>query len=339
MYSDGSLLTENNQRRVGASHVAIGHNSILFGRRIPMSRRAEVYDAEMAGLSWAARDLEAYLRQPDTPPIHDIFFFADNTSAISAIFEAKPGPSQGHSRIFREVVLRLLEADPATNITIAWTPGHKGITGNELADQLAKDATAMQPDNDRSTCANALRRARERAMEAWTEEWKQTRPTGRFATANRLPPKPTPRKRFTKLPRELFGRVLQCRSGHGFMGEYYRHHVPSETVECPCGAQYQSRSHILQDCPRYEAYRHLLRTASETIDLPTILGTDDGIDALARFIEESGAFTKTGEPPEAPEEGAAEQDDDEEAAAGDDRGGDDSEPEEEPDGPADEDEA
>ena len=35
--------------------------------------------------------------------------------------------------------------------------------------------------------------------------------------------------------------------------------------------------------------------ASDTIYLPTVLGTDQGIAALARFIEASGAFTKTGE--------------------------------------------
>ncbi|KAL6303277.1 hypothetical protein BKA93DRAFT_788947 [Sparassis latifolia] len=35
--------------------------------------------------------------------------------------------------------------------------------------------------------------------------------------------------------------------------------------------------------------------ASEEIDLPTILGTQDGIATLARFIDASGAFTKTGE--------------------------------------------
>ena len=34
------------------------------------------------------------------------------------------------------------------------------------------------------------------------------------------------------------------------------------------------------------------------IDLPTILGTEKGISALAKFLEQSGAFTKTGEPPQ-----------------------------------------
>ncbi|KZT68864.1 hypothetical protein DAEQUDRAFT_670520, partial [Daedalea quercina L-15889] len=51
IYSDGLLLTVRGQRRVGTSHVALSHNRILFGRRIAMSRKAEVYDAEMSGLS------------------------------------------------------------------------------------------------------------------------------------------------------------------------------------------------------------------------------------------------------------------------------------------------
>ncbi|EPS97143.1 hypothetical protein FOMPIDRAFT_27216, partial [Fomitopsis schrenkii] len=91
-----------------------------------------------------------------------------------------------------------------------------------------------------------------------------------------------------------FGRVVQCRTGHGFTGEYYRSHVPTEPDDCPCGAPFQTRRHILQDCPRYEPTRHILRAASAQIDLPTILGTEDGINALAEFIEQSGAFTKTG---------------------------------------------
>lgn len=31
--------------------------------------------------------------------------------------------------------------------------------------------------------------------------------------------------------------------------------------------------------------------------MPDILGTDAGISALSKFLEKSGAFTKTGKPP------------------------------------------
>ena len=154
------------------------------------------------------------------------------------------------------------------------------------------------PPHRLASRAAARREAKERAHTAWTAEWKKSPATGRFATANRLPPSEKPRKHFRHLKREIFGRVIQCRTGHGFTGEYYRIHVPNEPDDCPCGAPFQTRQHILQDCPRYEAARHILRRESEHIDLPTILGTEKGINALAKFLEQSGAFTKTGNPPQ-----------------------------------------
>ncbi|OSX55828.1 hypothetical protein POSPLADRAFT_1081796, partial [Postia placenta MAD-698-R-SB12] len=87
-----------------------------------------------------------------------------------------------------------------------------------------------------------------------------------------------------------------CRTGHCFTGEYYRFFVPAEPDDCPCGLHRQTRAHILQDCPRYAPHRHILRGVSTTIDLPTILGTEKGIAALAVFIARSGAFTKSGAP-------------------------------------------
>jgi len=134
-----------------------------------------------------------------------------------------------------------------------------------------------------------------RASEKWVAEWTQTAPTGRFASANRLTPQTKPRQYFFDLPREVYGRVLQCRTGHGFIGEYYSQFVPSESVDCPCGAPYQTRRHLLQACPRYDEHRHILQAVSDTIDIPTILGTAEGIAALACFLVKSGALTKTGE--------------------------------------------
>ncbi|KAI4524181.1 hypothetical protein K525DRAFT_281827 [Schizophyllum commune Loenen D] len=50
------------------------------------------------------------------------------------------------------------------------------------------------------------------------------------------------------------------------------------------------------DCPMYEQHRHILCEVSEDMALVEILGTPQGIDALARFLKKSGAFTKTGHP-------------------------------------------
>lgn len=251
---------------------------------------------DMAGLSWAARDVSAYMLRPPTIPVRHLHFFADNTSAISAIFEVKTAPAQGYSRVFRDLIVAFLDADPRHTVNVEWATGHHDIAGNELTDRLAKEATEIAAPHHLASWAGALREAREHAHQAWVREWTLLGPTGRFATANCLPPQDHPRKHFHLLKCEVFGRVTQCRTGHCFTGEYYRYFVPAEPDDCPCGHHRQTRAHVLQDCPRYVLHRHVLRDISETIDLPTILGTAEGIAALAVFIARSGAFTKMGAP-------------------------------------------
>jgi hypothetical protein len=96
--------------------------------------------------------------------------------------------------------------------------------------------------------------------------------------------------------REVYGRLVQCRTGHAFIGEYYAKFVPMERIGCRCGECLQTREHILRECEKYAQYRDLLGDASPELSLPEILGTEKGLQALAKFLEASGAFTKTGQP-------------------------------------------
>ncbi|OSX56921.1 hypothetical protein POSPLADRAFT_1158472, partial [Postia placenta MAD-698-R-SB12] len=91
-----------------------------------------------------------------------------------------------------------------------------------------------------------------------------------------------------------FGHVTQCRTRHCFTGEYYCFFFYAEPNDC--SPHRQTRAHIRQDCLRYVPHWHILRGVSTTIDLPTILGTEKGIAALAVFIAHSGTFTKSGAP-------------------------------------------
>ena len=52
---------------------------------------------------------------------------------------------------------------------------------------------------------------------------------------------------------------------------------------------------ILTDtCPQYENHCQILCNVSNSIYMPDIFGTKQGITALSKFLERSGAFTKNG---------------------------------------------
>ncbi|KAG1884001.1 hypothetical protein F4604DRAFT_1574888, partial [Suillus subluteus] len=81
---------------------------------------------------------------------------------------------------------------------------------------------------------------------------------------------------FTNTPREVYGQLVQCRTGHGFIGEYYatESFVPTESISCPCGGPRQMREHILRNCSLFTHQRTHLRVVSRSIILSEILGTE-----------------------------------------------------------------
>ena len=99
--------------------------------------------------------------------------------------------------------------------------------------------------------------------------------------------------------REVFGRVVQCRTGHSYIGEFRRSFLPlsPNPTSCLCDGSEETtetRNHILCDCPRYALHRNILVKASRPLALSVILGSKKGIAALADFISKSGAFSREG---------------------------------------------
>ena len=137
-------------------------------------------------------------------------------------------------------------------------------------------------------------------INSWTTEWrKQLQCPSAFLQANRFAPALKPHKHFTHTCCSIYGQLIQCHTGHAFMGEYYNKHVPTEDRTCPCGDPLQSRDHILTACPTYENQRQALKDASEDLVTSDILGTKEGIEVLVQFLRATNAFKKH-RPPEVP---------------------------------------
>jgi ribonuclease HI len=133
MFTDGSRLDngatgytvvwKNGQSWVGIKNHT-GHNQ-------------EAYDAECAAL---ARALEEVTKRQTVP--ERITIFTDAQAAIRRMVSEDPGPGQKYAILARRHIVTLRKVRPDITIEIRWCPAHKGVPGNEKADEWAKLAAA-----------------------------------------------------------------------------------------------------------------------------------------------------------------------------------------------------
>ncbi|KAJ4476069.1 hypothetical protein C8J55DRAFT_431798, partial [Lentinula edodes] len=84
---------------------------------------------------------------------------------------------------------------------------------------------------------------------------------------------------FNNTPREVHRRLIYCRTRHAFLGEYYAKFVPTESIQCPCGA----RNKLEITSSKFAKYTTTIETFYGMYDLGQILGTEEGIEALAEL--------------------------------------------------------
>ena len=113
-----------------------------------------------------------------------------------------------------------------------------------------------------------------------------------YAVADRILPSVAGLHAFITLDRHTLGVVTQARTGHGHLGEYYLTHNIQESSECSCGAELQTRDHIVFECEIHEEHGHLIDEGAPDHKLATILGTKKGIHALAKSARGCKAFQK-----------------------------------------------
>ena len=136
VFTDGSRLED------GAAGYAVAwkRGESWVGIKAHMGYNQEAYDAECVAL---ARALESATRRSTIP--ERVTIFTDAQAAIKRIASEEPSPGQKYSLQARKHVATLRRSRPGIIIEIRWCPAHKGVPGNEKADEWAKLA-AEEPD-------------------------------------------------------------------------------------------------------------------------------------------------------------------------------------------------
>jgi ribonuclease HI len=240
---------------------AEGARAIWQGRKIFMGRNKEVFDAEIYAI-WvglkAAKD-RAEREENDGP--RAVTIFTDAQAALKRIRNDAPGPGQWLVRRILHTERQLRQAGWTTEFR--WVPGHKGIEGNEVADQWAKEGAEASgaeylPREEESitTLAHVARGVTEAK---WNEHlaWVKERCRGKryYLLRERQHTDPVA----SRARKATAARFYQLRMNKAPTGPYLAEVGQAEDDKCwwcssssPGAGPSQTREHLFKHCRRWK---------------------------------------------------------------------------------------
>jgi ribonuclease HI len=243
-----------------------------------LSQGSGIFTAELYGILKALESIYALDQLP--PCIH---IFSDSSSAIKAL-SSPISPIHSCISEIKNLLNCLLSS--GTKTIIYWIPSHSGITGNEIADNLASDdsdpSSRSLIENSLSTgeLISSLKHSWEQSLLAHLHKCKK--PCVQMRTKPGFIPWHHSKDRATSTC------LHRLRNDHNHLNAF-AHRIdqdadPSCRFGCPA---IESTKHVLIDCPTHHAHRlNLIRFLNSNrlpLNPQTLLGLDPSISPKTQF--------------------------------------------------------
>ncbi|XP_043211169.1 uncharacterized protein LOC122375739 [Amphibalanus amphitrite] len=266
VWTDGSVVGGTSSGGAGALIVYPDDETVEL--REAAGSLCSSFRAELVALRAALRHLHEH-------PVHTGDPIVLCTDSQAALAKLRGGPSEQESPMGAEIWRLLTDlASGGRPLRLQWVPSHCGIPGNERADALAGEASALPqeeaPVDVRTVHRAAARAASSRALAQWPVGWY------RSLMAGHLPPP------VRDYPREVAIDIHQVRAGHWSGSAAYLHRIgrgPSPQCEqcmdprcraswcLACGEAPDTSEHLLLHCPALMVRRfRLLGTLHPAIE-------------------------------------------------------------------------
>lgn len=132
VYTDGS---KSDKHLTGAGFCVYHNNIEIFSQSYSLGTTPSVYQSEVFALHMACSWANLNVSSPGI-----IHFLSDSQSAIQAI-----NATRVRSRMIADIIEQLNSLGNKHKVDLSWVPGHEGITGNERADEKAREGSSQLP--------------------------------------------------------------------------------------------------------------------------------------------------------------------------------------------------
>ncbi|MEW8545066.1 MAG: reverse transcriptase domain-containing protein, partial [Candidatus Thiodiazotropha sp.] len=239
-FTDGSCIP--NPGPCGAGAVIYTPNEMDIHIKKPVAAHGSILLAELVAILSV---LEHFSNIPSN--IKNLRLFSDSQTAVGII--TLNWSSNSYCDVTRKINSHLQQFRAnGWKIEILWTPGHTDIQGNEVADELAKEAALEAKELDIGTSVithqDIKKAARSSILEKWQNKWEISN-TGRelFQYKPQIDPKP----KHDYPNHKIYSVLLQLRTGYSQLNEYRSKLGQIVSNLCLCG-QVETTEHYLLEC-------------------------------------------------------------------------------------------
>ncbi|MBW0479808.1 hypothetical protein O181_019523 [Austropuccinia psidii MF-1] len=252
IFTDGSDIPGKGK---GAAAVA-EPSGMTTMRHIADTTPATNFESELVGLKLAIELIrrELYLRREKNLSTGEIHILSDNQGALRKV--ANPTiPSTGQ-HLYLQISNDLLSLAQLALIHLTWCPGHRGIEGNEKADNEAKKAAS-----DPSIRQQLIPPSKAYIKQRITKENKPVDFTPEEKRRLRVKNCPKKFNRALKTQEKaITSAVNQLRSEHVALNSYLHRIGARGSPLCDECNQIESVRHFLSHCRRYKTQRKRMKT-------------------------------------------------------------------------------
>ena len=163
----------------------------------------------------------------------NVVFLTDSDDILQAI--------DNHKTAVASNTVHALESlsNKTNQIILQWIPGHVGIKGNEIADQLAKEGTLLEQPETEITFPQQKVIIKETLAQVWdhSHDHMKNDPINTLQRSDQVT-------------------IFRLRTGHNRLKQHmYTKLGIGTTPYCTCGTDFENTQHILMHCPLYNVQR------------------------------------------------------------------------------------